>query len=84
MGRSTRDYEYRSTLISFDLKARRKSTKMIQKFPKDSVESHENMTSDFQRVKQNELNNFSILRNPLTSSTHEVFVLGEQYFEGKR
>ena len=47
MGRSTRDYEYRSTLISFDLKVRRKSAKMIQKFPKDSVESHENMTSDF-------------------------------------
>ncbi len=47
MGRSLRDYEYRLTLISFDLKVRRESSQKIQKFPKDSVESNENMTSDF-------------------------------------
>lgn len=84
MGRSIGNHEYRSTLTSFDLKVRRKSTEKIQKLPKDSAKSHENMTSDFQRVKQNELDNFSVLGNPLTALTNEVFVLGEQYFEGER
>ena len=46
MGGGIGDYEYGSTLASFDLEVRRKGSEMIQKLSKDRLKSHENMTSD--------------------------------------
>ena len=66
MGRSIGNNEYRLSTVTFNLETWRKSLKTILKFLKDSVESDEDMTTAFQRVRQNESNYIQVLRNLAT------------------
>lgn len=54
---------------------------MIAKFQEDCEQPHEDMTSDLQRIRQDEQADPGVLGDLKATATGQVPVLGQQHFE---